>query len=81
MTRYVVRITAGDVGRRVSVRSRTHAPPGEPGLTDTVGRLSTWTDGVLTIVRRDGTRADIDERDLVAGRILAEHPRRGDWPS
>ncbi len=71
-----MRITPADVGRRVSVRSRTAAPAGEAPLTDTVGRLTTWRDGVLTVTRRDGTVAYVDERNLVAGRVLAEHQPR-----
>lgn len=74
--RYVVRITAQDVGRRVSVRSRLR---GEAyGSTDTVGRLESWEAGRLAIERRDGTLVEVAEEDLLAARVIpGEPPRRG----
>ncbi|MGH8898903.1 MAG: hypothetical protein ACRDZ4_18250 [Egibacteraceae bacterium] len=68
--RYVVSISPGDVGKRVTVRSRTHAPPGEPSTTDTVGVLCSWSAGILHIERRDGTVAVIAEVDLLAARAI-----------
>jgi hypothetical protein len=68
--RYVVRLTAEDVGRRVTIRARTHAPAGEPSTTDTVGVLRAWEGGVLRVERRDGTVAEIAEADLVAARVI-----------
>lgn len=66
--RYVVRVTPGDVGARVSVRSRLH---GEPyGATDTVGVLRSWADGRLAIERRDGTVVELAEADLLAARVI-----------
>jgi N-acetylglutamate synthase len=73
---YVIRITPADVGRRVSVRSRLVAGPGEPSSTDTVGRLVDWTDDVLTIVKRDGSRARVAVADLLAGKTIPEPPPR-----
>lgn len=65
-----VRITAADVGERVTVRSRTGAPDGEPSTTDTVGYLRSWSGGVLRVQRRDGSVREIDEADIVAGKVL-----------
>jgi N-acetylglutamate synthase len=73
---YMIRITPADVGQRVSVRSRLTAAPGEPTSTDTVGRLVDWTDDVLTIVRRDGSRASVAVADLMAGKTIPEPPPR-----
>ncbi|MPZ89054.1 MAG: GNAT family N-acetyltransferase, partial [Nitriliruptorales bacterium] len=80
--RYVVRVSPADVGRRVSVRSRL--PPQEPGppaapgptMTDTVGHLRSWRDGVLEIERPDGSLRRIAESDLVAGRVIPPAPPR-----
>ena len=68
----VVRITPSDVGRRVSVRLRHDATT----LTDVVGRLLAWDDGVLTLERRDGSRVEVAEGDLVAGKVVPEPPAR-----
>lgn len=70
--RYVVRIDPTDVGRRVTVRARTHA---QPPATDTVGILRSWDAGVLTVERRDGTLAHIPEADLLAARVVPAAPQ------
>ena len=69
---YVVSITPADVGRRVSVRSRTD----DAMLTDVVGDLLEWTDGVLWVRRRDGSIAEIAEDRLVAGKAVPAAPAR-----
>ena len=66
-SRYVVRITPADAGRRVSIRSRTHS---EPPATDTVGLLLEWADDVLVVERRDGTLVRIAAGDLLAGKTI-----------
>jgi N-acetylglutamate synthase len=68
--RYVVRITPGDVGKRVTVRSRIAGRPGQPGATDTVGILRAWQGGALDIEQRDGTIRTIAERDLLAAKVV-----------
>jgi len=72
----VVRITPADVGRRVSVRHRYDATT----LTDVVGQLLAWTDGVLRVERRDGEVVDIAVDDVVAAKVVPPspqpHPRR-----
>ncbi|PAZ11602.1 GNAT family N-acetyltransferase [Streptomyces sp. SA15] len=79
--RLVVRITAADVGKRVSVRRL-----GEPGVadekfTDTVGVLTSWNDGVLLITRRDGETVRIPESALVAGKVVPPAPARRRGPA
>lgn len=72
----MVRITPADVGRRVSVRSRIPAAPGDPSTTDTLGHLRSWADGTLEIERRDGSITRLSEDDLVAGRLIPPPPAR-----
>ncbi len=79
--RLVVRITAADVGKRVSVRRL-----GEPGVTgekftDTVGVLTSWDNGVLLITRRDGESVRIPESSLVAGKVVPPAPARRRGPA
>ena len=71
---YVVRITADDVGSRVSIRFRLPhgAEAGGPGHSDVVGRLEIWERGVLGVTRRDGRRTWVPESLLVAGRVVPE---------
>ncbi|GGX82955.1 GNAT family N-acetyltransferase [Streptomyces anandii] len=79
--RLKVRITAADVGKRVSVRRL-----GEPGaagekFTDTVGVLTSWDDGVLLITRKSGETVRIAESSLVAGKIVPPAPARRHGPA
>ena len=77
----MVRITAADVGKRVSVRSMIeHAPSGEK-FTDTIGVLTSWDDGVLLITRRGGESVRIPESSLVAGKIVPSAPARRRGPA
>ncbi len=72
-----MRIGPDDVGERVSVRFRLAEPePGGPTESEAVGWLRDWRDGVLTIERRGGSHAVVDEGDLVAGRTVPPPPRR-----
>lgn len=74
--RLEVRISVDDVGKRVSVRTMTGAGPGQENFTDTVGVLTSWTSGVLWITRRDGRRVSLEERLLVAGKVVPSTPAR-----
>ncbi|WP_228990515.1 GNAT family N-acetyltransferase [Streptomyces sp. DH8] len=76
-----VRITRADVGKRVSVRRRTD--PGGAGaeFTDTVGVLTSWTDGVLSITRKSGESVHIVESSLVAGKVVPDAPARRRGPA
>jgi GNAT superfamily N-acetyltransferase len=66
----IVRITAADVGKRVSVRTLTGAGGSAARFTDTVGVLTSWTGGVLSVTRRDGNVVALPESALVAGKVV-----------
>lgn len=77
--RGVVRITPADTGARVTIRSRIPQPGGGPSMTDTVGTLESWSDGVLRIRRKTGDIVELDETLLVAARtISAGFPQSGE---
>ncbi|KUO17089.1 GNAT family N-acetyltransferase [Streptomyces dysideae] len=79
--RLEVRITAADVGKRVSVRTLIgHAAPGEK-FTDTVGVLASWDSGVLLITRKSGETVRIPESSLVAGKVVPAAPARRRGPA
>ncbi|MFJ3708813.1 GNAT family N-acetyltransferase [Streptomyces sp. NBC_01387] len=79
--RLEVRITPDDVGKRVSVRQLTdEAPPGEK-YTDTVGVLTSWDSGVLSVTQRSGVSVRIPESALVAGKTVPAAPARRRGPS
>ncbi|MGW5196996.1 GNAT family N-acetyltransferase [Streptomyces spiralis] len=79
--RFEVRITAADVGKRVSVRRLSE--PGGTGekFTDTVGVLTSWDDGVLLITRKGGETVRIAETSLVAGKVVPAAPARRRGPA
>ncbi|WP_165988066.1 GNAT family N-acetyltransferase [Streptomyces sp. YIM 98790] len=83
--RLEIRISGSDVGKRVSVRAlaRPRGAVGEgPLFTDTVGVLTSWTDGVLCVTRRDGVTVRIPESALAAGKVVPPVPaRRRGMPS
>ncbi|MET9835296.1 GNAT family N-acetyltransferase [Streptomyces sp. NPDC006385] len=79
--RFEVRITAADVGKRVSVRRLNDpAAPGEK-FTDTVGVLASWDNGVLLITRKSGETVRIPESSLVAGKVVPSAPARRRGPA
>ncbi|MET8897678.1 GNAT family N-acetyltransferase [Streptomyces albogriseolus] len=79
--RLEVRITAADVGKRVSVRSLIeHGPSGEK-FTDTVGVLTSWDNGVLRITRKSGESVRVAESALVAGKVAPAAPARRRGPA
>ena len=71
-----IAITPEHVGQRVTIRSRIATRPGEPGHTDTVGWLRSWEDGILTVERRNGTLATLEEAALVGARVIGPPPVR-----
>lgn len=79
--RLVVRISAADVGKRVSVRRVDETGVTQEKFTDTVGVLTSWDDGVLMITRRDGERVRIPEAALVAGKVVPAAPARRRGPA
>ncbi|MEU9988389.1 GNAT family N-acetyltransferase [Streptomyces sp. NPDC048045] len=76
-----VRITAADVGKRVSVRRLNTPRVTDEKFTDTVGVLTSWDDGVLMITRRDGQSVHILESTLVAGKVVPAAPARRRGPA
>ncbi|MGW7054963.1 GNAT family N-acetyltransferase [Streptomyces sp. NPDC054887] len=79
--RLEVRISPDDVGKRVSVRRVGEAS--EPGakFTDTVGVLTSWDNGVLSITRRNGESVRIAQSTLVAGKVVPAAPARRRGPA
>ena len=76
--RGIVRITPADTGARVSIRSLIPHPGAGPTMTDTVGILESWIDGVLRIRRKTGEIVHVEEAALVAARTIpAPFPQSG----
>lgn len=66
----MARITADDVGRRVTVRIRT--PSGS--ATDVVGDLREWTDERLVVRDRDDVDHELSRREVIVDRLVASRP-------
>jgi GNAT superfamily N-acetyltransferase len=64
--RYELSISAQDVGSRVSVRRKL----ADGGQGDVLGELTDWSDGALTVRRKDGTSVQIAQTDLIAGKVV-----------
>ncbi|MEU6557369.1 GNAT family N-acetyltransferase [Streptomyces sp. NPDC046915] len=79
--RFEVRITAADVGKRVSVRRLSEVEAPTEKFTDTVGVLTSWDNGVLLITQRDGRSVRIPESALVAGKVVPAAPARRRGPA
>ncbi|WP_344631546.1 GNAT family N-acetyltransferase [Streptomyces glaucosporus] len=79
--RLELRISPDDVGKRVSVRSLAGSGGGGPAFTDTVGVLTSWADGTLSITRRDGRSVRLEEAALVAGKVVPAAPARRRGPA
>ncbi|MDX3411296.1 GNAT family N-acetyltransferase [Streptomyces sp. ME02-6977A] len=79
--RLEVRITTADVGKRVSVRRLSEAGAAGEKFTDTVGVLTSWTDGVLLITRKSGESVRVAESALVAGKVVPPAPARRRGPA
>jgi ribosomal protein S18 acetylase RimI-like enzyme len=76
--RFEVRVTAADVGKRVSVRRLLEVSGDRPLFGDVVGILTSWNDATLLVTRRDGVTVHIPESTLVAGKVVPDAPvRRG----
>ncbi|MFJ6794563.1 GNAT family N-acetyltransferase [Streptomyces sp. NPDC091268] len=76
-----IRITPADVGKRVSVRRVESGRSQAPAFRDTVGVLTSWDQGVLTITRKSGESVRIAESALVAGKIVPAAPARRRGPA
>lgn len=70
--RYTVDVGPGDADVRVTVRRRLP----EGGLGDVLGQLLSWSDGELTVERRDGTKVTIAEADVVGAKRVPPPPAR-----
>ncbi|GAA4902089.1 GNAT family N-acetyltransferase [Streptomyces coeruleoprunus] len=79
--RLEVHISPSDVGKRVSVRRVGDPGAGPERFTDTVGVLTSWTEGVLLITRRSGETVRIPESSLVAGKVVPAAPARRRGPA
>ncbi|GAA2436401.1 GNAT family N-acetyltransferase [Streptomyces glaucus] len=79
--RLEVRVTAADVGKRVSVRRLSEPGAEREKFTDTVGVLTSWDNGVLLITRKDGETVRIPETSLVAGKVVPFAPARRRGPA
>ncbi len=79
--RMEVRITAADVGKRVSVRCLSGAASMGDKFTDTVGVLTSWDDDVLVITRKSGESVRVDVSSLVAGKVVPPAPARRRGPA
>ncbi|MET8577980.1 GNAT family N-acetyltransferase [Streptomyces sp. NPDC005012] len=80
-TRSALHLNGSEVGKRVSVRRLAEDGDAGAKFTDTVGVLTSWNDGVLSITRRDGERVRIDESALVAGKVVPPEPARRRGPA
>jgi ribosomal protein S18 acetylase RimI-like enzyme len=79
--RLEIRITAADVGKRVSVRRWNEHPAEGERFTDTVGVLTSWDDGVLLITQRNGQSVRIAESSLLGGKVVPTAPARRRGPA
>ncbi|MFV0133811.1 GNAT family N-acetyltransferase [Streptomyces sp. HMX87] len=79
--RLEVRITAADVGKRVSVRRLSEPGASVEKFTDTVGVLTSWDNGVLLITRKSGETVRIEESALVSGKVVPAAPARRRGPA
>ncbi|MDV9202165.1 GNAT family N-acetyltransferase, partial [Streptomyces sp. Wh19] len=76
-----VRITPADVGKRVSVRRVCETGPQGAKFADTVGVLTSWDDGVVSITPKSGESVRIAESALVAGKVVPAAPARRRGPA
>lgn len=79
--RLEIRITPADVGKRVSVRRLLQDGPQGPKFTDTVGVLTSWDSGVLSVTPKSGESVRIMESSLVAGKVVPSAPPRRRGPA
>jgi hypothetical protein len=70
--RYVVRVTAADVGARVVLRRRL---PGG-GLGDVLGELVRWDDLAVVVRDRNGVEQETARTDVVAAKTVPPPPVR-----
>jgi len=71
---YRVHISAADVGSRVALRRVLD--DGREGLGDVLGELLSWSAGTLVVRTADGAEVGVEERHLLAGRLIPPRPVR-----
>jgi hypothetical protein len=64
----VIRISPADIGQRVTVRHRIFDEPEH--LTDLLGYLRRWSDGVLVVEHESGEHREVREADVVAAKVI-----------
>lgn len=69
--RYTTTAGPGDVGHRVVLRTRT----ADGRLTDLLGHVERWSDGVVVVRTRAGS-VQVAEGDVVAGKRVPDPPPR-----
>ncbi|GAA3492303.1 GNAT family N-acetyltransferase [Streptomyces cremeus] len=79
--RLEVRLTPDDVGKRVSVRRLTGDSAAGARFADVVGVLTSWTDGVLSITRKNGETVRLDASAVVAAKLVPAAPARRRGPA
>jgi len=63
-----VRITSADIGQRVTLRYQIFEE--KEHLTDLLGYLRSWADGVLVVEHESGEMREVREVDLVAAKVI-----------
>lgn len=58
------------------MRSLTDPDSGPERFTDTVGVLTSWTQGVMCVTRKNGEQVRLAEQRLVAGKVIPPAPAR-----
>ncbi len=70
--RYALTAGPGDLGARLVLRREL--PDGR--LSDVLGHLERWADGVVAVRTRDGRLVEVAETDLRAAKRVPEPPPR-----
>jgi hypothetical protein len=63
-----IRISPNDVGQRVSIRHRIVDE--QASLTDLLGYLRSWGDGLLLVEQESGETRAVLEKDVVAAKVI-----------
>lgn len=73
--RYTQRVTAADVGERVSVRHLAADPAQGTVVTDVVGRLLAFDDELVIVIDRHHQLYIVGRHAVLASRVVPPHPR------
>jgi hypothetical protein len=72
----VMRLTARDVGQRVSLRRVVGGTPERPEYGDVLGELLAFGPETLTVRRRSGEIVEVGLASVVAGKLVPPAPTR-----